>query len=315
MDMMPIRQIGSLDVSVIGLGCNNFGGRIDERRSTEVVDAALEAGINFFDTADVYGGALSEGILGRALGKQRPDVIVATKFGMALDDDHKGASPAYVRAALDDSLRRLGTDYVDLYQLHRPDPATPIADTLAALADAVAQGKVRQIGCSNFTADQLRQAEAAVADGAPRFVSVQNEYSLLQRQPEVDELAACQSLGIGFIPYFPLMSGLLSGKYRRHEEMPAGTRLAGMPAERRQEMLSDARWDAVEALSGFAEAHGHSLLELAIAWLAAQPAVASVIAGATRSEQVRANAKAADWVLDEAEVQEVSALAPPPVVG
>jgi aryl-alcohol dehydrogenase-like predicted oxidoreductase len=309
---MPIRQIGSLDVSVVGLGCNNFGGRIDAERSAEVVGAALDAGINFFDTADIYGGTRSEEILGRALGKNRADVVLATKFGMEVSSDRKGAAPAYVKSALEDSLRRLATDYVDLYQLHQPDPTTPIADTLGALADVVREGKVREIGCSNFSAAQLAEANDAVAQGAPRFVSVQNQYSLLHREPEIEVLAQCQRLEIAFIPFFPLMSGLLSGKYRRGEAPPAGTRLAGMPADRLRSVLGPENLDVVEALERYAYTRGHSILELAIAWLVAHGVVASVIAGATRPEQVRANVRAADWVLTDEEVSEVGSIAPPP---
>lgn len=312
METMPVRQIGSLDVSVVGLGCNNFGGRIDEASSVEVVQAALDAGINFFDTADVYGGTRSEEILGRALGKRRGDVVVATKFGMPIDDDHQGAAPGYVRTALEDSLRRLGTDYVDLYQLHRPDPDVPVADTLAALGELVRAGKVREIGCSNFSPAQLREADEAVAGGAPRFVSVQNQYSLLHREPELGVLDECRRLGIAFIPFFPLMMGLLSGKFRRGQPAAPGTRIGGMPAERQSELFAGDRWEVIEALTAFAEQSGHSLLDLAIAWLAARPMVASVIAGATRPEQVWANAKAADWVLSDQEVAEVAALVPPP---
>ena len=312
MDTMPIRQIGSLDVSLVGLGCNNFGGRLDEPASAAVVQAALDAGINFFDTADVYGGTRSEEFLGRAIGKRRPDVIVGTKFGASVGPDKKGAAPAYIKSAIEDSLRRLGTDYVDLYQLHHPDPAVHIADTLAALGDLVKAGKVREIGCSNFSAEQLRDAEAAAADGAPRFVSVQNQYNLLHREPELDVLPECERLGIAFIPYFPLMSGVLSGKYHRGEPPPAGTRIAGMPPERQQELLSPDSFDVVDALDRYATDHGHTILELAIAWLEAKPAVASVIAGATKPEQIWANVKAADWVLSSEEVQEVDAIAPMP---
>jgi aryl-alcohol dehydrogenase-like predicted oxidoreductase len=308
---MPIRQIGSLDVSLVGLGCNNFGGRTNESQSTAVVRAALDAGINFFDTADIYGGTRSEEILGAALGRDRADVIVATKFGMTLSPERTGAAPEYVRSALEDSLRRLGTDYVDLYQIHRPDPDTPIGDTLAALADLVKAGKVREIGCSNFSAAQLREADAAAAEGAPRFASVQNQYSLLQREPELDVLAECERLEIAFIPFSPLANGLLSGKYRRGEPPPPGTRLAGMPAERRETLLADATMDVVDKLEGFAQQQGHSILELAIAWLAAKAMVASVIAGATRAEQVIANVRAADWVLTEEELQAVDRIAPP----
>lgn len=309
---MPIRQIGSLDVSLVGLGCNNFGGRTNESQSTEVVRAALDAGINFFDTADIYGGTRSEEILGAALGQDRADVIVATKFGMTLSPERTGAGSEYVKSALEDSLRRLGTDYVDLYQLHRPDPATPIGDTLAALADLVKAGKVREIGCSNFSAAQLDEAHAAAAEGAPRFVSVQNQYSVLQREPELEVLAECERLRTAFIPYSPLANGLLSGKYRRGEPPPSGTRLAGMPADRRETLLADATMDVVDELERFVQQQGHSLLELAIAWLAAKAVVASVIAGATRPEQVIANVRAADWVLTEEELQAVDRIAPPP---
>jgi len=309
---MPVRQIGSLDVSLVGLGCNNFGGRTNERQSVEVVKAALDAGINFFDTADVYGGTRSEEILGAALGRDRAEVIVATKFGMTVSPERTGAAPEYLKSALEDSLRRLRTDYVDLYQLHRPDPATPIGDTLTALEDLVKAGKVREIGCSNFSAAQLREADAAAVGGAPRFVSVQNQYSLLDREPELEVLAECDHLGIAFIPFSPLANGLLSGKYRRGEPPPPGTRLAGMPAARRQTLLAAPTMDFVDELERFARQRGHSLLELAIAWLAAKAAVASVIAGATRAEQVWANVRAADWVLTEEELQAVDGLAPPP---
>lgn len=306
---MPVRQIGRLDVSAVGLGCNNFGGRTSEAESAMVVEAALGAGVNFFDTADVYGGTRSEEILGRALGQRRREVVVATKFGMPVDAEHQGAAPSYVKSALEDSLRRLGTDYVDLYQLHRPDASTPIADTLGALGDLVRAGKICEIGCSNFSAAQLREADAAVAEGAPRFVSVQNQYSLLHREPEQEVLPECERLGIAFIPFFPLMAGLLSGKYRRGEAPPPGTRLAGMPADRQGELLAPGHLEVVEALQRYAGERGHTILELAIAWLLANPLVASVIAGATRPEQVRANARAADWVLSDEEVAQVSAIA------
>jgi aryl-alcohol dehydrogenase-like predicted oxidoreductase len=307
---IPIRQIGSLDVSLVGLGCNNFGGRTDEGQSTEVVRAALDAGVNFFDTADIYGGTRSEEILGAALGKDRQDVIVATKFGMTLSPERTGAAPSYVKSALEDSLRRLRTDYVDLYQLHRPDPTTPVRETLAALGELVEAGKVREIGCSNFSAAQLREADAAVAEGAPRFVSLQNQYNLLNREPELEVLPECERLGTAFIPFSPLANGLLSGKYREGEPPPAGTRLAGMPADRREALLAPANMEVVNKLEIFAREQGHSILELAIAWLAARSAVASVIAGATKPEQVWANVKASDWVLTEEELQAVDAIAP-----
>jgi aryl-alcohol dehydrogenase-like predicted oxidoreductase len=309
-DVMRTRKIGTLEVSVIGLGCNNFGGRIDADRSAEVVMAALDQGITFFDTADIYGGTKSEEFLGRALGKRRDDVVLATKFGMQVDKDHRGAKPDYVRRALEDSLRRLGTDRIDLYILHAPDPETPIADTLAALDDCVRSGQVREIGCSNFSAEQLRAAETAVADGAAPFVSVQNEYSLVQRAPEIDVLAECRRAGMAFVPYFPLSSGLLTGKYRRGEPPPAGTRLSGMPAERLAAL--DEKLAVVERLTTYAQDHGHTILELALSWLLSHDEVASVIAGATHREQVEANATGGDWVLTGTQRAEVDALAPPP---
>ncbi len=307
---MRTRRIGTLEVSMIGLGCNNFGGRIDFDRSAAVVSAALDNGITFVDTADIYGGTKSEEFLGRALGRRRDDVVVATKFGMKVDEDRHGAKPDYVQRALEDSLRRLGTDRIDLYILHAPDAETPIGDTLGALDDCVKAGKVREIGCSNFSAEQLRQADAAVADGAARFVSVQNEYSLVQRQPEREVLPECRRAGLGFVPYFPLASGLLTGKYRRGEPPPPGGRLSGMPAEHYAAL--DERLAVVEDLAAFAGERGHTLLELAMSWLLARPEVASVIAGATTPEQVAANATAGDWLLDADQLAEIDELAPPP---
>jgi aryl-alcohol dehydrogenase-like predicted oxidoreductase len=309
-DALAKRHIGSLEVSVVGLGCNNFGGRIDEHQTAEVVSAALDAGITFFDTADIYGGTRSEELLGRALGKHRDEVMVATKFGMPVDAERTGAKPAYVRRAVEESLRRLRTDHVDLYQLHRPDPETPMADTLAALDELVRAGKVREIGCSNFSAAQIREAQAAVRQGAARFISVQNEYSLLKREPELEVLPECDRLALAFIPYFPLSSGVLTGKYRRGEPPPSGTRLAGVPTGRPDSPLSDQTLSVVEALEAFAARNGHSVLELAIAWLVMQPTVASVIAGATAPVQVRANAKASSWVLTAAQLDEVDEVAP-----
>jgi len=303
---MQRRKIGSLNVSLVGLGCNNFGWRLDAESTANVVNAALEAGINFFDTADIYGGGQSEEFLGRALGPRRKDVIVATKFGMAMDDNRRGAKPGYVLQAVEDSLRRLGTDYIDLYQLHQPDPSTPIAETLSALDQVVKAGKVRQIGCSNFSAAQIREAAAAVTAKAARFVSVQNEYSLVHREPERDVLAECERSGLAFLPFFPLASGLLSGKYRKHQTTPAGTRLAS--SERFRKLLSPENLDLVEALISYAQSKGHSLLELSISWLASHPVVASVIAGATRAEQVRANAKAADWEMTKSELSDIEAI-------
>jgi aryl-alcohol dehydrogenase-like predicted oxidoreductase len=308
--MMRTRRIGSLEVSVVGLGCNNFGGRIDYDRSREVVSAALDNGITFFDTADIYGGTKSEEFLGRALGRRRDEVVVATKFGMKVDEDRHGAKPDYVRRALEDSLRRLGTDRIDLYLLHTPDAETPIGDTLGALDDCVKAGKVREIGCSNFSAAQLRQAEAAVTEGGARFVTVQNEYSLLQRQPELEVLPECAKAGIAFVPYFPLASGLLTGKYKRGEKPPPGGRLSGMPAEHFA-ALND-KLQVAEGLAALAGRENHTLLELALSWLLSRDVVASVIAGATTRAQVEANATAGDWILDQAQLAEVDALAPSP---
>jgi aryl-alcohol dehydrogenase-like predicted oxidoreductase len=296
------RRIGSLSVSVVGLGCNNFGRRLDEPASTAVIHAALDAGVTLFDTADIYGGTKSEEFLGRALGHRRDDVAVATKFGMPVDEQRRGAKPAYVRQAVEDSLRRLGTDRIDLYQLHQPDPETPIEDTLGALDELVRAGKVREIGCSNFAVDQLREAEAAVRSGAARFVSVQNEYSLLHREPEQEVISECMRTGIAFIPYFPLASGLLTGKYRRGRPAPPGSRLqprAGTGP------FTNENLDLVESLLQFATSRGHTLLELAVSWLAVQPTVASVIAGATSPQQVTANVAAAAWRLTEAELADV----------
>jgi aryl-alcohol dehydrogenase-like predicted oxidoreductase len=296
--MVETRSVGSLQVSVIGLGCNNFGKRIsDESRTHAIVHAALDAGITFFDTADVYGGTASEEFLGRALGSRRDDVLIATKFGMPVDDERRGASPGYVRRAAEDSLRRLGTDRIDLYLLHEPDPDTPIADTLGALNELVQTGKVREIGCSNFTAEQLREARAATPPGAARFVSVQNEYSLLDREPEAEVLPECGRQGLAFIPHFPLASGVLTGKYRSGELPPAGTRLATYPEDRVGELLRPENLASVDRLTAWAAERGHTVLELAVAWLLAQRPVASVIAGASAPEQVRANVAAAEWSL------------------
>jgi aryl-alcohol dehydrogenase-like predicted oxidoreductase len=305
------RSIGSLDASLVGLGCNNFGGRIDETATKRVVDAALDAGITLFDTADSYGGTRSEEFLGRALAGRRDRALVATKFGSPIDEDRKGgASAAYVARACDDSLRRLGTDRIDLYQLHFPDQATPLEETLGALDALVQAGKVREIGCSNFTPGMIDDAERISSqNGWARFVSVQNEYSLLRRLPEKQGvLDACARHDIAFIPYFPLASGVLSGKYKRGEAPAAGTRLAGIPAERQEQALSEAVMNRVEALDAWARERGHTLLELAFAWLAARSVVASVIAGATKPEQVAANAAAVAWTLTPAEMAEIDAV-------
>jgi aryl-alcohol dehydrogenase-like predicted oxidoreductase len=309
---METRRIGTLEVSVVGLGCNNFGRRLDTGATTAVVEAALDAGINFFDTADVYGGTRSEELLGQALGQRREQVVIATKFGLPIDEQRRGARPAYVRAALEDSLRRLGTDYVDLYQLHQPDPDTPIGDTLEALDVLVRAGKVREIGISNASVVQIEEAQTAVQAGAARFVSVQNQYSLLERAPERGVLAAARRCGLGFLPYFPLASGLLTGKYRRGEPPPPGTRLVqeGWPASGR--FLNDRNLEVVGALTAFAASRGHTILELAVSWLVAQVPVSSVIAGATTPAQVRANVAAAAWRLNASELAAIDVVAPAP---
>ncbi len=296
-------------VSVVGVGCNAFGARIDADQTKAVVDAAIEAGVTLFDTADVYGDGASEELLGRALGSRREDVIVATKFGMGEHAaEHFGAhgSRRYVRRAVEASLRRLGTDYIDLYQLHRPDPITPIEETLEAMSELVAEGKVRYLGSSNLSAWQVVDADwIAHSSGLQRFVSAQNEYSLYNRAAEDELVPACERLGVGILPYFPLAYGLLTGKYNRGEAAPEGTRLARSDQARR---LAGADWDRIEALQAFADARGIPLLTLAIGGLLAQPAVGSVISGATRPEQVVANVDAATWEPSAADLADLAEL-------
>lgn len=302
---MEQRRIGSLRVSVVGLGCNNFGRRVDVADTAEVVRTALDAGVNFFDTADLYGDGKSEEYLGRALRGRRAEAVIATKFGHERSVFGSGARPEHVRAAAEGSLRRLGTDVIDLYLVHEPDPRTPIADTLGALDALVKEGKVREIGCSNFSVDQLREAAAAARPGAARFVSVQNEYSLFHREPERGVLSECERLGLAFLPYFPLASGLLSGKYRRGHPLPPGRLNEG---GRYGDLLTPENLERVERLIAFAERKGHTLLELAVSWLLVRPVVASVIAGATKPEQVRTNAAAGGWRLTPDELREVDRL-------
>jgi aryl-alcohol dehydrogenase-like predicted oxidoreductase len=299
------RRIGALSVSVVGLGCNNFGARIDEATSTAVVHAALDAGITFFDTAELYADGKSEEFLGRALGSRRAGVSIATKFGHKRWHPDRGAHPTYIRRAVELSLRRLGTDVIDLYQLHTPDPLVPIADTLGALDELVRAGKVREIGCSQFSVDQLREADAAVKPGAARFVSVQNEYSLLRRQPENGVLQYCERSGMAFLPFFPLASGLLTGKYRKGKGIPEGSRIADWFEGK----ISPVDLDRIEGLIEFADSRGHTILDLAFSWLRAHPMIASVIAGATTPEQVRANVAAA-WRLSKEEMAEIDRIAP-----
>lgn len=301
---MEKRRIGSLEVSVVGLGCNNFGWRVGAEETKRVLSAALDAGITFLDTADMYGSGESEEFLGNALGDRRKDVILATKFGFEMGEGKSGASPAYVKQAAEASLRRLKTDRIDLYQVHRPDPQTPIADTLGALNKLVEEGKVREIGCSNFSMAQIDEAEKAAKKGA-RFVSVQNEYSLLQRTAESDVLPACRRLGLAFIPYFPLANGLLTGKYKKGAPMPENSR--GKDAWG-PKVFTEQNLEIVESLGDFAKQQGHTMLELAVSWLLSQPAVASVIAGAKTVEQVQGNAKSGNWRLNKEELAQVDSI-------
>jgi aryl-alcohol dehydrogenase-like predicted oxidoreductase len=309
--MMEMRKVGSLEASIAGLGCNNFGMRIDADGSQAVTRAALDAGVNHFDTAESYGGGLSEEFLGRALGARRDDAVITTKFGgRGGDGADAPGSATNVNRAVDGSLQRLGTDRIDLYLLHVPDATTPILETLTALDGLVRAGKVREIGCSNFSAAQLDEAAAVAAEhGLRAFVNVQNNYSLLDRAVEDDALPAVERLGITLMPYFPLASGVLTGKYKRGEAAPEGTRLAAW-GDRASMFVNDQKLDVVERLDEYATAHGHTITELALSWLAGCPSVASVIAGATSPEQVRANAAATEaWALTDAERAEVSELA------
>jgi aryl-alcohol dehydrogenase-like predicted oxidoreductase len=294
---------GGPEVSVVGLGTNNFGRRCDYEQTLAVIDAALDADVTLLDTADIYGQGMSEEFIGRALEGRRDRVLIATKFGKPMDErpEERRGNPDYVRWAVESSLRRLRTDLIDVYQMHEPDPVTPIEETLGALNDLVHDGKVRWIGSSNFSAQQIEAAEeVARGAGFHRFVSAQNEYSFVEREVEDDVLPACEQLGIGFLPYFPLGSGLLTGKYRRGETATQG-RLAGRE-------IADAQWDRVEALQRFADARGISLLEAAIGGLLAMPAVTSVIAGATKPEQVRANVAAGAWEPSAEDVEELRTL-------
>ncbi len=308
---MILRNLGKsgLRVSLVGLGCNNFGQRMDLESSTKVIHKALDAGITLFDTADVYGGrGGSEEVLGKVLGDRRKDIVLASKCGMAMDEgEKKGASRRYIMAAIDASLRRLKTDWIDLYQIHRPDPQTPIEETLRALDDLVRAGKVRYIGHSNFTPAQTVEAQwAARHFNLNTFVSAQDEYSLLNRGIEGETLGVYERYGLGVLPYYPLASGLLTGKHKRGSTA-AGTRLA-MPMF--STWINDAHFDKVEKLEPFVKARGKTMLELAFSWLAARPTVSSIIAGATKPEQIEANVKAAEWALsadDMAELDKITA--------
>jgi aryl-alcohol dehydrogenase-like predicted oxidoreductase len=308
---MEHRSIGQLEASVVGLGCNNFGMLIDADQTKRVVDAAIDAGINYFDTAEMYGRGLSEQYLGRALGARRGDVLVATKWGhdQSLAEGERGGDPTLIRQRLEDSLRRLGTDYVDHYQLHRPDPDTPSEETLGCLAELREEGKIREIGCTHFTAAELQEShDAAVARGVAPYPSVQNHYSLLTRGPETDGVfQACERLGMVFVPYFPLESGLLTGKYRLGQPRPEDSRLVKW-GDRASAFIDDDKLAVVGRLTAWAEDHGHALLDLALSWHTSHPLVASVIAGATKPEQIAANVAAATWALTEADRAEVDAV-------
>jgi aryl-alcohol dehydrogenase-like predicted oxidoreductase len=315
---LPTRRIGdgddALEVSVVGLGCNNFGGRLDIHGTRAVLTEALDAGITLLDTADIYGGGGgSERLMGEVLEDRWDEVVLATKFGMEMkgtDDvpDAPRGSRDYIRWAIEGSLKRLRTDRIDLYQYHQPDGRTPIAETLEALNELVEEGLVGWIGCSNFSAAQLEEAEAVSRErGLARFVSLQNQYSLLEREIEADVQQACVRLDVAILPFFPLASGLLTGKYRRGEEPAAGVRLHG-----RGTVATDAQFDVIEGLAAFAEERDVQLIDVAISGLAAQPAVASVIAGATRPEQVEANVAALRWSPTEEDLRELDRVAPTP---
>lgn len=314
---MQYRGVGKsgLRVSVVGLGCNNFGMRLDLEGSRAVIDAALEAGITLFDTADVYGGqGTSETMMGQILGTRRKDIVLATKFGMQMDKEgvKKGASRRYIMTAVEDSLRRLQTDWIDLYQLHAPDPQTPMEETLRALDDLVTSGKVRYIGCSNVPAWGVADAAwIAKTRDLNGFISCQDEYSVIVRKLEAELKPMTEHFGLGILPYFPLASGLLTGKFKKGAPLTEGTRLAAAQGSGYfDHFLTDEKFDIVAKLTEFAEARGHTLLELAFSWLLAQPVIPSVIAGATKASQVAANVKAADWVMTAEELAEIDTIAP-----
>ena len=310
---MEFRNLGrsGLRVSAIGLGCNNFGGRLDLAGTKAVIHAALDAGITLFDTADVYGElGGSENLMGQVLGSRRKEIVLASKFGMPMDaaERLKGGSRSYIMRAVEASLTRLKTDYLDLYQMHRMDPLTPIEETLRALTDLVSQGKIRYFGCSNFSAWRMVEAKwQAQMLNLPGFVSAQDEYSLVKRDHEADLIPALQEYGLGLLPYFPLASGLLTGIYRRIAPMPTGARLTNTQrlADR---YLSQRNWQIAEALADFSEARGHTLLDLAFSWLLSQAPVASVIAGATRSDHIAQNVKAGTWLISAEDLAAIDAI-------
>lgn len=309
---MEYRRLGNsgLMVSVAGLGCNNFAWRCDEAQSAAVVRKALDLGVNFFDTANSYGRGLSEEYLGRALAGRRSEVIIATKVGSRVGEGplQSGASRRHIMQQVEGSLRRLGTDYIDLYQIHFPDESTPVEETMRALDDLVRQGKVRYVGCSNYAAWQIVEAQrVAEARGLTPFISAQNRYNLMERRIERELVPVCTRYGLGILPYFPLASGFLTGKYRRGEPLPEGTRLASV-APMAGDVLTERNFDILEKLEAFAQQRGRPLVDLALGWLATHPYIASVIAGATRPEQVEQNVNAVSWRLTEAELAEVDAI-------
>lgn len=319
---METRKLGGLDVSIVGLGCNNFGSACDQKQTSAVVGAALDAGINFFDTADVYGNTLSESYLGAALGSRRDEAVIATKFGNVLEEpagegtkpvpDSGGASPRWIARAIEGSLKRLGTDRIDLYQLHIPAGDVPIEETLGALDGLVREGKVLEIGCSNFSGEQIDESVAvSESKGITRWASAQNHYNLLARHVEQDAIPACRRHNLAMLPYFPLASGFLTGKYQRGQTPSDDVRLGRVPPHRAAHYLNDQMFEVVEKLGSFAAERGYSLLELAVSWLAAQPAVASVIAGATKPEQVKSNSVAAKWELSKEDVAAVDSITRP----
>ncbi len=306
---METRKLGpsALEVSLVGLGTNNFGGRMDVEAARPVIHKALDVGVTHFDTADIYGNSGgSETIIGQVLGDRRKECTLATKFGSAMagsSEEHRG-SRAYVLSAVEASLKRLKTDWIDLLWMHRPDPTTPIEETLRALEELIKSGKVRHVAASNFSAEQLNEAAgAAKTIGMAGFIACQDEYSLVHRVHEASLFPAMKKLGLGLVPYFPLAGGSLSGKYRKGAALPEGSRHSGGSAR-----FLDPHWETIEALHKFAELHGHTLLELAMSWLACKPMVSSIIAGATRVEQVEANAKSVAWKLTPAEMAEVDKL-------
>lgn len=308
---METRTLGNSDlrVTVVGLGCNNFGARLDLDGTRQVVHSALDAGITLLDTADIYGNqGGSEDFLGQTLGNRRADIVLATKFAKPMDKEGKlrGGAPAYIRSAVDASLKRLRTDWIDLYQMHETDPNTPIEETLGALEALKKAGKIRAYGCSNFPAEEMRAAQAAAMRlGLSGFVTFQDEYSLLNRDIEKENvIAAGSNAGMSLLPFYPLASGMLTGKYRQGSEPPAGTRLANN-ARNAAKVMTERNWRKVEALKAFCESRERSLLELAISWLACRRPVASVIAGATKPEQVAANVKAAGWKLSADDMAEL----------